>query len=492
MATDILETFLAAPTATRLRMAQANSNAEALRAYLGSAGYDEYRQLAGRLDLEHLGVQVPPNLIFVPGVMGSLLQSRTHGGIWWIDVRTRHHIDDLRLGPNGQQDADPNNQIIPTTTDPSYEQFLAAVLQRDDFGHELFPYDWRKPLGLSTAALKNLILKLHAENGNRSVHLVAHSMGGLMVRAALMAHGDELWPALGRVVFIATPHFGSPAIAGYLKNHLWGFDLMAVMGAYLSRETFRSLRGVLSMLLAPRGVYPGTREQDAEPWVSANPDDPYVHPCGNFDFYRAESWKLDLSAAETNNLQECLDEAADTHRRLYAWHLGLDQRLRDRMLVIAGVGYKTLFRLEEKSGFLGLWDHMDKITGRVRNDPHREGDARVPLASAALDFVPIRYVKGVHGGLANIPLVYEEAFRWLKEEPLALPDNISEALSEHLDAAGEESSQTPHLDGSARSIPFTDDPGIWDLAPPDPIRMSTMKEKLEAEQLPEFTRLRLL
>ena len=73
-------------------------------------------------------------------------------------------------------------------------------------------------------------------------------------------------------------------------------------------------------------------------------------------------------------------------------------------------------------GFLGIWEKTRKIFNRVLNDPHREGDGRVPLASALLEHVgDIRYVKGVHGGLSNIPAVYEDVFRCLKNETMQLP-----------------------------------------------------------------------
>ena len=161
------------------------------------------------------------------------------------------------------------------------------------------------------------------------VHLVAHSMGGLMVRAALMDLGRELWPKLGRVVFLGTPHYGSPAIAGYLKNHLWGFELIALLGLYLSRQTLRSLWGVLGMLPAPRGIYPGTRPGDPAAWRPDDSRDAYVHPCANFDIYRAEDWKLDLTPTQFAQLQKVLDGAAEFHRRMYESHQALDQTLRE-------------------------------------------------------------------------------------------------------------------------------------------------------------------
>lgn len=474
-----IETFLAADPEERLALARRAEHEEELRRWFGDPAWEEYRRLAGRTGERHLSLRAPKNLIFVPGVMGSLLRSEGLGGVWWIDARTRNHLDDLRLSPDGSADAEPGHQIGPFSTDPSYEPFLSAVLARDDFGHVLFPYDWRKPLARSTALLARRIEDLYGDNGGEKVHLVAHSMGGLLVRATLLEHGDALGPKLGRVVFVGTPHFGSPAIVGYLKNHLWGFDVLALLGRYLSRDTFRSLWGVLGLLPAPRGIYPDTHEDD--------PAD--VHPCANFDLYRAESWKLGLEPDRSRELQAVLNGAADFHRWLDAGHRALPPQRREPMLMVAGVGYKTLFRLAYEKDF--GWEHMKKVTRRVPGDPHREGDGRVPLASATLDGVETRYVKGVHGGLTNIPEVWEDVFRWLREEPLKLPETPEEALARHL-APGEGESEAPHLDGTAGAARESDDPGYWDLDPPAGELLSALEARLDEERLPEFHRVRLL
>jgi pimeloyl-ACP methyl ester carboxylesterase len=488
---DLLDAFLNADTAGRLRMARDSRSRGVLIQYFGEPAYREYSKIASRLDECHLRTTHTPNLIFIPGVMGSMLQSRYKGGIWWIDARNRNKIDQLRLSPDGREDADPNNGIIPATTDPSYEPFLSAVLAEEAFGHELFPYDWRKPMSLSVSALRDLVLRLYDSYDQEPVHLVTHSMGGLLVRAALMAHGPELWPKLGQIVFIGTPHYGSPAIAGYLKNHLWGFDLMAVLGLLLSRQTYRSMWGVLELLPAPQLVYPGTRGNDPTLWMTETESDHYVHPCANFDLYRADQWDLDLASNETAALQAVLDGVAQFHRQMYDAHRALPQELRDRMLVIAGVGYQTLFRVAYEPQFFGLWEKMAKITSRRPGDPHREGDGRVPLASAALEDVPIRYVRGIHGGLTNIPQVYKEAFRWLRGDSLQLPDTPEGALSEHL-AVEEGTSETPHLDGSVRAGPSGDDSGLWRLAEPDQQQLTELMDRLAADQMPEFNRVRLL
>jgi pimeloyl-ACP methyl ester carboxylesterase len=486
------EAFLKASTHDRLTMALVDRNRPTLCRLLGEPAYLELRTLAKEwFDGSHLAPDDPKNVIFVPGLMGSLLMNSAKAGIWWIEVRTRNFIDSLGLSPDGTKDADPENRIAPVTADPTYTPFLSAALKQHGLNHEIFSYDWRKSLLHSAAALRDLVLKLHQENGGKKVHLVAHSMGGLMVRTALMQHAAELWPRLGKIVFIGTPHYGATAIAGYLKNHLWGFELMAVLGRYLSRATLRSLWGVIGLLPAPRGIYPGTRENDPNPWQPEDACDPYVHPCANFDLYQADAWRLDLDAAATTNLQRILNATADLHRRLYETHRTLDQLQRDQMVVIAGVGYQTLFRLAYKPGFFGLWEKTDKIFHRVLNDPHREGDGRVPLASALLENLgDTRYVYGVHGGLTNIEAVYQDVFRCLNEESMKLPKTMAEALSGHLAEAT--TSKAPYLDGSAAIAAGGDDPGLWQIDNPSAERMQELEAMLRADQLAGFGRLHLL
>lgn len=486
---DAVESFLAAHTVDRLKMAQDPALAGPLQAFLGAEGLARYQALAAGADLGgHLAINHPINMIFVPGVTGSLLQSRTKGGVWWIDVRTRNHIEDLRLKADGLTDANPDDALAPFAVDTSYEPFLTAVLGRQDFGHDVFPYDWRKPLSASVPALRRLIETTYAQNGNEPVHLVAHSMGGLMVRETLRAD-DTLWDKVGRIVFIGTPHYGSQSMGGYLKNHFWGFELMALLGIYLSRDAFRSMWGPMSLLPAPIGVYPGTRPQDPDPWPKDG--SPYEHPCANFDIHSALAWDLGLPAQQTTELQNVLDAAATMQRDLDRWHGALTQDRRDRMLVIAGVGYKTLFRLEYDRRFFGLWDKTTKVTDRVPGSRHRDGDGRVPVASAQLEHVATRYVRGVHGGLTNIEAVYTDVFRWLNGETPKLPDDPAVALAGHL-AADAGGSVAPELDGTQRADPFGDDAGLWDGATPDAVRLRQLEADLEAGKIPQFQRVRLL
>lgn len=484
---DVIIRFLTSDTRSRMRLILDPVAEVPLRAWLGDDAYAEYCALAAQLGQSHLGGSGSPNLIFVPGLMGSLLTSGGLGGMWWIDARSRGHLNDLRLAPDGLTDAEAGHRVAPAEVDQSYENFFKTILKRGDFEHVGFPYDWRKPPTASASRLREAILAAYSDNGERPIHLVSHSMGGLMVRATLLSYPD-LWSRLGKIVCLGTPHYGSPAIAGYLKNHLWGFTLLTLLGKYLDRATFRSMWGVIGLLPAPAGIYPGTRTSDGPIQQLANGE--YLHPCANFDLYQASAYHLDLDTESEEALQTVLDGAARMHRELYEWHVALDQGQRDRMLVVVGVGFKTLFRLayEKRLGF--LWEHMDKVTRRQPGDPDRDGDGRVPQASAELEWVgETRYAPVVHGSLPTVPAVYEDVLRFLTDQPMQLPTTAGGALAAHL--GGDMRVETPTLAGTLLES-RADDPGYLELGAPDEDGIAEAENMLNEERLPAFNRLHIL
>ena len=470
-------------------MIREESKAAALRGYLGDRAFDEYAVLA----VEHLAPGDLPNVLFVPGVMDSLLDNLQKAGVWWIDVRARQHLNGLALNPAGDADQDPSDQIRAFNVDISYEPFLTELTRTRGIGHRMFPYDWRKDLSRSSAALVEAVNDMRQRNGGQPVNLVGHSMGGLMIRTALRDH-PELWDLIDKVVFIGTPHYGSPAITTYLKNHFWGFDAFVVLGLYLSRPTLRSMWGVLEMLPAPFGVYPGTRP--GESWLDE--DGHPGHPTANFDQYKVDDYKLDDlegdPLGQATRLQSILDHAAANHASLAAAHDALSHQQRQRMLTIAGVGEKTVFRLEYTKGFFGHWERAKKVTSEIDDDPHRVGDGRVPLASATLPDVAMRYVKGVHGNLTNIPAVIHDVLAFLRGKSLSLPATPGEALAEHL-AAGDRP-LAPGLNGSSLYSTAPEghvaDADLWNESPPAQQRIDEIIGLLDADKLPEFRAIRML
>src|SRR5262249_34977069 len=156
--------FLRASTPDRLRLVADPENQATLRDLLGEEALADYAALSGKLDDQHLAAGSPPNLLFVPGVMGSLLDSESKGGVWWVDVRDRNHLNDLALSPDGASDKNAEDDVRPFNVDTSYEPFLTAALRRADVGHRTFPYDWRKLLTRSVDQLVVRVDDLQAQN----------------------------------------------------------------------------------------------------------------------------------------------------------------------------------------------------------------------------------------------------------------------------------------------------------------------------------------
>jgi hypothetical protein len=158
------------------------------------------------------------------------------------------------------------------------------------------------------------------------------------------------------------------------------------------------------------------------------------------------------------------------------------------MLMIAGVGQETLFRLEFDKAFWGLWERTKKITERVRCKPNRDGDGSVPLASAQLEDVPIRYVKGQHGALPNIPAVAQEVLAWLTGDKLKLAETCQGALSGHL-SAEDEATAVPLLDGSGVGSRFRELP---DYENPTPEFRAKIAAELDAGRMPQINLIKIL
>jgi hypothetical protein len=260
-------------------------------------------------------------------------------------------------------------------------------------------------------------------------------------------------------------------------------------GKFLTRATFRSMWGVLSLLPAPAEIYPDTRPGDTNQWTYG--DFPYQHPCASFDLYDANAWELSLSEEETLRLQNILDTVKRLYRELYDHHLGLDQELRSRMAVLAGVGYESVFRLEIKPRLLLPGTRSAMTIYRIEGSPHREGDGRVPLASAELEYVgAVRYAHGKHDELPMIRDVYEDAFRWLSGNRMQLSPTPLGPLQDHL-AVSRTGADAPDLSGIIQD-PMPDSPGYLDFEAPSDESVAAFENRLQLGQLPEFGRVHIL
>ncbi len=103
-----------------------------------------------------------------------------------------------------------------------FDDFYDDLCLRLEATHrvERFAYDWRLPVQDHAKDLLALLKKLEKERGNQPLRILAHSMGGLVVRA-MAAQDLPYWKKLleipgARVVMLGTPHQGSHAAAGMM------------------------------------------------------------------------------------------------------------------------------------------------------------------------------------------------------------------------------------------------------------------------------------
>jgi pimeloyl-ACP methyl ester carboxylesterase/PKD repeat protein len=224
----------------------------------------------------HVGRQRNP-VLFVPGVMGSLMREGAEGDgeNLWIDltdvIPLNRSVGKLQLGANGQPDgegvaADASHvlQYVAGFADMggSMLEFLAgdldyrlyefefmqkALTPTEDVAKkhpELFPfaYDWRRNNAESAQKLAryvDFIRTLHPEAEN--VDIVAHSMGGLVSRRFMLDHPG----VVGKFVVIASPLLGATkAVFSKREGDLDDFKINLLIGSTTGKKICRYMPGL--------------------------------------------------------------------------------------------------------------------------------------------------------------------------------------------------------------------------------------------------------
>ncbi len=230
-----------------------------LQRLVETAGAAAWGHLTGRS-----AAAATPVVVFLPGIMGSEL---TLGGarVWLSPWRlAQGGFGRLRLPAAGPDTAQPGNVLC-----VGYR----ATLERLSRHYEVvaFPYDWRDDIARAGARLRTLLEALLDEATGAPVHVVAHSMGGLVVRCALAGgaegNGSSLAGRLrecgGRVVLAGTPNQGSFATP------------LALIGRHpvLSGLSRVDLRGSLEDWLDTAWTFPGLVQLLPRPDLPGEPPD---------------------------------------------------------------------------------------------------------------------------------------------------------------------------------------------------------------------------
>lgn len=137
------------------------------------------------------------NVLVVPGIMGSLSELMVCGNSQQT-VDLKHCVlkrdSSLELPPSAWV-INPGGKV--------YDELIAKL--EEDFNTIPVPYDWRRPIpDIAVDYLKPCVDDAVA--AGVTVDIVAHSMGGLVVRELIQSEGGA---GVHRVAFLGTPHRGS-------------------------------------------------------------------------------------------------------------------------------------------------------------------------------------------------------------------------------------------------------------------------------------------
>lgn len=185
-----------------------------------------------------------PIVVMLPGIMGSNL-TRDNDLVWinyWQFIKGG--LTKLDMGARGIK--------APSLIKSSY-QSLGEALQAD-YDVVTFSFDWRKQLTTQAALFETRIKELMAFG--QPIKIVAHSMGGVLVRDFIINH-DDTWQALNRssgfrLLFLGAPLGGSFRIPAVLFgqdaiiNKLAKIDLAHTKKELL--DMFCDMPGLLSLL----------------------------------------------------------------------------------------------------------------------------------------------------------------------------------------------------------------------------------------------------
>lgn len=180
-------------------------------------------------DSPDVSVATTTPVIIVPGIMGTeLLEDNPVDNLIWpntIQIVTSisdDFLDFLKMDINGNS-VNINvikGDILKTLNGTDYFEGLFNKLSLSGYEEnvELFgnPYDWRLDIlkiasdteANETLSLKEKIEQIKTQTGMTKVNLVAHSMGGLIVKKYLKDYGGN---SVDKFIDIGTPHTGSPS-----------------------------------------------------------------------------------------------------------------------------------------------------------------------------------------------------------------------------------------------------------------------------------------
>ena len=227
-------------------------------------GADEYRDLA-RLARQAAATPIKDEslrVIIVPGIMGSQLglhrTAPDPNDVLWVDPI------DIGLGRLATLRLPGTAPIVPLGVVIYSYLKLKLHLRAAGFAASFHDYDWR--LGVDELG-RSFADRLRNEPSER-LAIVAHSMGGLVSRAAVVLPGAE---RVERVLLLGSPNYGSFATIQALRGTYAVVRKLARLAGdasaeFLSGEIFNTFPSLYQMLPASNRSVPSLQLAAGSIW----------------------------------------------------------------------------------------------------------------------------------------------------------------------------------------------------------------------------------
>ena len=223
-----------------------------------------------------------PVVVVLPGVMGSHLQAHGSDRVWFdpLDIASGG-LAKIAWGQPGVE------------ADELFAMFYGKVCEHLASSHrvERFPYDWRQPLDVLAERLGEFLDRLMKES-DAPIRLLAHSMGGLVVRACIHKRRsvmDALMAREGaRLVMLGTPNQGAHSM---VENVIGKGDTLRTL---VRLDLTHSMQEVLDLVAGFRGALQLLPKRGFVDTFQGQADGGNV-----FDYQNAQTW-VDLKVLMTD------------------------------------------------------------------------------------------------------------------------------------------------------------------------------------------------
>jgi len=353
-----------------------------LRVYLGDARYRAMHAAALAQAQSRALRQPRGNVVVIHGIMGGELTAHAgsqSGGastlaqqIW---VKLARLISGqfgwLALNAAGDAELDRTHRIEATGILKSYYGELLLSLSRN-WNVCAFWYDWRKSLDEAATLLHRKLIEWFE---SAPVHLVAHSMGGLVARTFINRYPDhwkKLWDdnngrAGGRLVMLGTPNHGAFIIP----------QIFTGAESLLRKLAFVDLSHSLDDIVTVANTFIGAYQMLPSPFVPGGGAFKPLYQAPTYKGAKVSQTHLDTALRHHEILQETVDPA--------------------RMIYVAGYDQPTYDGIKDWGAF------VDRNAKKARKaySVTLAGDGRVPHSLGLLPGVPTYFVDAEHGELSR-------------------------------------------------------------------------------------------